>query len=115
MQGPPRTRLLVIGGAEDKVGPARVLRRFVRLAGGAQARILVLPTASMVEDEMVETYRVAFGRIGVDQVTAVQPTSRAAADDPALAAQVDAATGIFMTGGNQLKLAQLVVGTALGN
>jgi cyanophycinase len=115
MQGPARTRLLVIGGAEDKVGPARVLRRFVRLAGGAQARILILPTASMVEDEVVETYRTAFGRIGAAEVTAIRPTNRAEADDGALVGQLAAATGIFMTGGNQLKLAQLVVGSALGD
>jgi cyanophycinase len=44
----------------------------------------------------------------------VDPGSRAAASDPDLVAQVEAATGVFMTGGNQLKLSQYVVGTPLG-
>ncbi|GAB3594223.1 cyanophycinase [Angustibacter peucedani] len=110
-----RKRLLIIGGAEDKLGPARVLRRFVRLAGGTDARVVVIPTASSVEDEMVVVYRSVFQRLGVPTVTAVRPQTRTEADDPELAAALDDATGVFMTGGNQLKLAQVVAGTAVGD
>ena len=60
-------------------------------------------------------YRDVFTRLGVGSVEAVDPGSRAAASDPDLVAQVDAATGVFMTGGNQLKLSQYVVGTPLGD
>ena len=108
--------LVVIGGAEDKVGRRTVLRRFVRLAGGkGKARIVVVPTASSVEQEMVEVYSDLFTRLGAVEVTAVRPSSRAAADDPDLAARTASATGIFMTGGNQLKLSQYLTGTALGD
>jgi len=106
--------LVIIGGAEDKLGPSRVLRRFVRLAGGRRARIAVVPTASSVEPEMVEVYRDVFTRLGAAEVVAIRPRTRAEADDPALAAPVGTATGVFMTGGNQLKLSQWVTGTALG-
>ncbi len=114
MAAAARTSLLIIGGAEDKVGRSVVLRRFVRLAGGRRARVVVIPTASAFAEEAVAAYRDVFTRLGVGSVEAVDPGSRAAASDPDLVAQVDAATGVFMTGGNQLKLSQYVVGTPLG-
>jgi cyanophycinase len=114
MAAAARTSLLIIGGAEDKVGRSVVLRRFVRLAGGRRARVVVIPTASAFAEEAVAAYRDVFTRLGVGSVEAVDPGSRAAASDPDLVARVDAATGVFMTGGNQLKLSQYVVGTPLG-
>jgi len=101
----------VIGGAEDKLGRARVLRRFVRLAGGSSARIALLPTASSAPDEMIAMYREVLRRLGALTVTPVAPRHRLECDDPALLAPLEEATGIFMTGGNQLKLAQVVTGT----
>jgi cyanophycinase len=117
----PRTThtcLLIIGGAEDKVGRATILRRFVRLAGGRHARLVLIPTASSFPDEVVETYTTAFKRLGAPEVVIVNPGSRAAAATGPLQAMVramDNATGVFMTGGNQLKLAQLFVGTPLSD
>jgi len=109
------TCLLIIGGAEDKVGRATILRRFVRLAGGRNARIVLIPTASSFPAEVVETYTTAFGRLGATEVTVVNPGSRIAACGEALVAAMDNATGVFMTGGNQLKLSQLFVGTPLAD
>src|SRR5450631_2533552 len=98
------TSLLIIGGAEDKVGRATVLRRFVRLAGGRSARIVVIPSASSLPDEAVQTYNTAFGRLGAPEVVVVNPRSRRGAAREALVSAMDDATGVFMTGGNQLKL-----------
>ena len=109
------TSLLIIGGAEDKVGRATVLRRFVRLAGGRKARIVVIPTASSFPVEAVETYTTIFSRLGAPEVEAVDPPSRSAAATEALVHAIDHATGVFMTGGNQLKLSQLFVGTPLAD
>lgn len=106
--------LLVIGGAEDRVGTAVLLRRFVRLAGGRRARIVLIPTASSMQDEVTAAYREVFGRLGVTRLDVVNPASRAAADDPAGVRALDAATGIFLTGGSQLRLSQFLPGTALG-
>jgi cyanophycinase len=107
------TRLLIIGGAEDKIGRATILRRFVRLAGGREARIVVIPSASSFPGETVDTYTTAFGRLGATAVAVVNPRSRQAAAGKALVQAMDEATGVFITGGNQLKLAQLFVGTPL--
>ncbi|HEX5334307.1 MAG TPA: cyanophycinase [Propionicimonas sp.] len=114
------TCLLIIGGAEDKVGRATVLRRFVRLAGGRAARIVVIPSASAFPHEAVETYNTAFSRLGAPEVVVVNPPSRlvTAAGGAAVQTMVqelDNATGVFMTGGNQLKLSQLFVGTPLAD
>lgn len=106
--------LLVIGGAEDRVGAAVLLRRFVRLAGGRRSRIVLIPTASSMQDEVTAAYRETFGRLGVTRLDVVNPTSRADAHDPEGVRALDAATGIFLTGGSQLRLSQFLPGTALG-
>jgi cyanophycinase len=45
----------------------------------------------------------------------VRPEERAEADDPAAAASVTQASGIYLTGGNQSRLASVVAGTRLGD
>jgi len=111
----PAGTLVAIGGAEDKLGRKPVLRRFVELAGGTGARIVVCATASALGDEITRLYESTFARLEVADVVSVRPQTRAEADDPAAAAAVDAATAVFMTGGNQLKLSSVVTGTRFGD
>jgi len=106
--------LFIIGGAEDRVGKATVLRRFVRLAGGRRARIVLIPTASSFQDEVVDAYTDVFTRLGAPAPTVVNPQHRTEAHDDGAVALLDDATGIFMTGGSQLKLSQRFPGTPLG-
>jgi cyanophycinase len=115
--GPARSGdgdLLVIGGAEDKLGKRTVLNEFVRRAGGPDARIAVVPTASSLGPEIIDVYAALFHRLGAAEVFGVRPEDRAQASDPELVKQLDAATGIFMTGGNQLKLSTVIAGTPFG-
>ena len=116
MAGGRRTAptLLVIGGAEDRVGKATVLRRFVRLAGGRRADIVLVPTASSFQDEVTDSYTEVFTRLGAPTPKVVNPANRQEAHDPEAVALLDAATGIFMSGGSQLKLSQRFPGTPLG-
>jgi cyanophycinase len=107
--------LLVIGGAEDRLGKATVLRRFVRLAGGRRSKIVLVPTASSFQDEVTESYREVFTRLGAPEPAVVNPPDRSAAHDPALVSLVDGATGIFLSGGSQLRLSQRLPGTPLGD
>ncbi len=110
----PRGPLFVIGGAEDKLRKRTILREFVAACGGEQARIALIPTASSLEDEVVDVYDTLFRKLGAHEVTAVRPQHRQDAHDPALADVVRRATGVFMTGGNQLKLSSTICGTPLG-
>lgn len=106
--------LFAIGGAEDKVKKRSVLRQFVTAAGGDEARIVVVPTASALGPQIVDVYAAVFGALGAKEVLAIRPETRTDAADPAFTDPLDRATGIFMTGGNQLKLSGVVAGTPFG-
>jgi cyanophycinase len=105
---------MIIGGAEDKLGRRTILKEFVAASGGSAARIAVIPTASSLGSEVIEVYDALFRRLGAAAVVAVRPESREDAHDPVLVESLAEATGIFMTGGNQLKLSAIVCGTPLG-
>ncbi len=106
--------LLAIGGAEEKLRQRQILSRFVNLAGGSDGRIAIVSTASSLGDEATDLYRQLFGQMGVPDIRGLRPLTREDADDPRLVAAIEDATGIFMTGGNQLRLASVVAGTRLG-
>jgi len=111
----PQGPLMIIGGAEDKLRKRTILQEFVRSAGGPDARIAVVPTASSIGAEVTEVYDALFRREGAGAVVAVRPETREEAHDDELVASVEGATGVFMTGGNQLKLSAIVCGTPLGD
>jgi len=106
--------LVIIGGAEDKLRQKQILSRFVALAGGHAARLVVISTASSLGDTATELYVRLFHQMGVADVTGMRPLTREEANDPRLADAISGATGIFMTGGNQLRLSSVISGTALG-
>ena len=91
-----------------------MLSTFVRLAGGPDAKIAVVPTASSLGPEIVEVYDALFRKLGARDVVGARPETREEAEDPAFVDLLDDVTGIFMTGGNQLKLSAIVNGTAFG-
>jgi cyanophycinase len=106
---------MLIGGAEDKRRDKAILSRFVRFAGGENASIVVISTASSLGDLATETYRDLFGNLGVQAVTGIRPEERDQSDDPQVAATLADATGVFLTGGNQLRLSSAVGGTRLAS
>jgi cyanophycinase len=110
----PKGPLMIIGGAEDKLRRRSILKELVAAAGGADARIAVIPTASSLGVEVVQVYDALFRREGAAEVIAIRPESRDDAHDEALVKALADATGIFMTGGNQLKLSAIIGGTPLG-
>jgi len=107
--------VMVIGGAEDRFRDKQILSRFARFAGGEAGHVVVISTASSLGDEATERYRELFGDLGIGEVTGLRPEERDEADDPALAAALQPATGVFLTGGNQSRLTQVVGGTRLGD
>jgi cyanophycinase len=106
--------VMIIGGAEDKLRDRVILSRFLQLAGGEKARLVVLSTASSLGDAATDLYRHIFGRMGARDIVGLRPETRDEANDARLVARLDGATGIFMTGGNQLRLSSVVGGTRLG-
>lgn len=109
-------RLLVIGGNEDKNEDSMViLPHFVKMCGGKRARILVCGTPSEEVAEKERTYRKLFEKIGVAEVMEPDVTRRLDGDDDEIVTMVRRATGVFFTGGDQLRLTAIVAGTPFGN
>jgi cyanophycinase len=102
--------LMAIGGAEDKMDDKVILSSFAHFAGGKKARIAIVPTASSIEDAGIR-YKALFLGMGVEEAEVVYIGGRedANADEPIQA--LDDATGIFLTGGNQVRLSVLIGGT----
>ena len=104
-----RGHLLPIGGAEDHENPA-ILRRFVELAGGEEAHIAVVPVASRMKDTG-SRYLEVFDDLGVADATSLAIRTREDAHNPHHVTALQEASGIFITGGDQLRLATILGGT----
>ena len=109
--GETRGWIVPIGGAEDKESRRRILKRFVQLCGGRDARIAVIPTASKLADTG-ERYEELFDRLEVGQVDSLDFESRADGEREDFLAVLRQCTGVFITGGNQLRLSTIIGGTA---
>ena len=105
----PRGHLLPIGGAEDHED-SNILRRFVELAGGEDAVIAVVPVASRMKDT-ASRYLEVFDDLGVADATSIVIRRREDARNERHVKQLGEATGIFLTGGDQLRLATILGGT----
>jgi cyanophycinase len=107
-----RGPVVVIGGAEDKRGDRLVLSRLLEMAG-PDPHLVVLSTASMRGEEAIAGYGELFTEMGAAQITGLRPLTREEADDPAASATVMEANGVFLTGGNQVRLVSVIGGTRL--
>jgi len=111
-EGATRGWIIPIGGGEEKENNPQILQRFVDLCGGADADIVVLPTASRLADTGARYERIFTG-LGAGRVSSVDFDDRAECGDPAKLARIGKATGVFFTGGNQLSLSTILGGTAV--
>ncbi len=109
-EGEQRGWIVPIGGAENKENDRRILERFVRISGGDEADIVVIPTASRVH-ETGTRYEEVFRDIGARCVTVMDFDTRRDCHEPGRLERIKEASGIFFTGGNQLRLTTLLGGT----
>jgi len=107
--------VIVIGGAEDKVRDRVILGRFCELAGGSDGIVAVISTASSMGYEAGERYREIFSGLGIATVRPLHAMTRSQANDEGYVRHVRDATGIFLTGGNQLRLSSTIGGTLLAD
>lgn len=104
--------IMPIGGAENKQSNPVILKRFIECCGGKDANIVIIPTASSLDDTG-SSYQEVFKDLGAANTTVLNPKKRA---DSRLASNVDLienADGVFMTGGDQMKLATIINGTMI--
>ncbi len=104
-----RGYLIPIGGAEGKRKDSVILQRFVELCGGNDARILVIPTASLLA-ETGPGYMELFESIG-GKAVCMPVERREDCFREIMLEKLEKATGIFITGGNQLRLSTILGGT----
>ncbi len=105
--------LIIIGGAEDKTNDSEILRRFVELAGGPRARLVVIAVASEYPEEVAAIYVDIFERLGAESVRQLGVSNRRHAGNPSAIEAIEKATGVFFTGGNQERITSLLGGTKL--
>ncbi|HET7436273.1 MAG TPA: cyanophycinase [Thermoanaerobaculia bacterium] len=113
----PKTigRLLIIGGAEDPdEDDMKVLPHFVKMCGGKRARIIVCGSPSVEPAKKERTYKRLFEKLGAGEVIDANVFERPDGDNKELLAATKRATGVFFTGGDQLRLTALVAGTQFG-
>lgn len=105
-----RGYIIPIGGAEDKFHNLEILDRFINECGGKDARIAIIPTASKLSDTG-PTYEKLFRKIGVKHAAVLPIVTRSDANDPKYTDYIVKSDGVFMTGGNQLRLSTTLGGT----
>jgi len=109
-EGATRGWIIPIGGAENKENDRHILERFVRCSGGRDADIVVIPTASRLH-ETGPRYERLFRDIGAARVDVMDFDTRRDCQEPGRLQRLEEASGIFFTGGNQLRLTTLLGGT----
>ncbi|WP_371194006.1 cyanophycinase [Glaciecola sp. SC05] len=112
INGTQRGFIIPIGGAEEKIDNPEILSKFVELCGGSEAVITIIPTASQLNDTG-SRYQKIFEDIGVKKTYSLPINERIDAQNPEYVKTLEKSTGIFITGGNQLRLSTILGGTPI--
>src|SRR5690606_2573155 len=122
----PKGKLIAVGGAEDKgtnleTGEVHrnnlnffelgILRRLVEGAGGTDARIEVITTASTIPYEVGENYLDAFGKIGCTNIGLMHIRNRQHTQEEENLERIKNCDAVMFTGGNQMRLSATDGGT----
>lgn len=105
-----RGYIIPVGGGDKKVRTSPILQKLVDISGGADARMVIIPTASQLDDAGERTKKV-FEELGVSDIQIVDLETRADGEDPEMLDRLQNATGMFLTGGDQLRLSTTIGGT----
>ncbi|MEI4263307.1 cyanophycinase [Roseovarius sp. D0-M9] len=103
-----RGPLIAIGGAEDKSREAAILKRVVAFSGKKAPVVGVITTASAIPQEVFDGYEEVFSNLGAAEVLDVRIRSRSDAANPDLIAMIERADVIFISGGDQMRLTNIL-------
>jgi cyanophycinase len=109
----PRGALLLIGGHEDKEHERVILREVAERARRQAGPLVLITAATELPTEYAADYMAVFADLGVDSVEQVDVRTRQDAHDAALVKRIGAATVIFFTGGDQLRIVSQIGGSPL--
>ncbi|HEY9697347.1 MAG TPA: cyanophycinase [Trichocoleus sp.] len=109
------TAVMIIGGAEDKIHGRQILQTFFQRSGGTDARIAIVPSASREPAAIGTRYQEIFNEMGAKAIEVIDIREREQGEDPVWQAFVEDCTGVFLTGGDQLRLCGLLSDTTIMN
>lgn len=108
-----KAAVLVIGGAEDKVHGRQILNTFFNRAGATDAQIAIIPCASREPSVIGNRYRSIFEEMGAKAIEILDIRDREQSENPDWKDYLEQCTGVFMTGGDQLRLCGLLADTPI--
>lgn len=109
--GPEHGSLVIVGGA---LRDDAILERFLSLAGGPEAPLVIIPTAGGGPDHDYDRWYAGarrFRRLGAENLTVIHTYDREEADTEAFAAPIAEARGVWFPGGRQWRLVDAYAGT----
>ncbi len=121
----PKGTLIPIGGNEDKGSHGEnenyilefieqgILAHVVREAGGTNAKIVVIPTASSIPVEVGENYLNAFSKLNCTNVHILDIRSKEDSEKESSIKMIESADCILFSGGNQSKITDKIGGTTI--
>lgn len=113
MPQPTKTAVMIIGGAEDKIHGRLILQTFFQRSGGTDARIAVIPSASREPAATGGRYLAIFEEMGAKAIEVIDIREREHGSNEGWQAFVEDCTGVFLTGGDQLRLCGLLADTPI--
>jgi len=105
--------LIPIGGNEKKSASSEIFKEMVELAGGSNARIVVVPTASESPGERARDYEKIFSEFNPETIQIVHIGERPDAGSDKLHKIIREASLFMFAGGDQLRISSLIGGTPL--
>jgi cyanophycinase len=112
--GPKNGSLVIMGGGgKDQTFP-QIFAHFIKLAGGKDARIVIVPTAasSSPDHNYQRSWSLDLAKsMGVNKATILHSHSRETADTEAFAKPLQTATGVWFGGGRQWRFTKAYGGT----
>ncbi|ODM27360.1 cyanophycinase [Clostridium sp. Bc-iso-3] len=106
-----RGNLIIIGGAEDKVGKKTILKHVADIVREKKGGLVVLTTATQKPQEVGNNYRQVFETLGLKDIDVLNINSRNEANLDENADRIKNSGGIFFTGGDQLRITSILGGT----
>nr|WP_279611140.1 cyanophycinase [Thermostichus vulcanus] len=103
-----RSDIIAVGGAEDKENERHILWEFFRRSGGESAHITIVPAASGIPAVLGEMYTNIFQQMGAASLQVLDIRNPLEARDPDAIQKVRHSTGIYFTGGDQERLAEVL-------
>jgi len=103
--------LIIIGGHEDKEGDCAILKEVARRVGNG--KLVVTPVASHEPEGYFETYEEVFTGLGVASTVELNVRDRTDAMHEESLRILEGATGVFFTGGDQLRITSQIGDTPI--